>query len=270
MELLPKIPSRYIFPLFYFTAGVIVGVLLARTPQDSSPSTAPPQPSPSLATIVGATTTDVISVPTDTADTTVTVARVIDGDTIELADGSRVRYIGINTPELKHAGTAEECFAVEAKAANEKLVLNKSIRLERDVSETDRYGRLLRYVYVGDTFVNLKLVSDGFAYASPYPPDVAHHDDFRAAMTAAREQQKGLWGGCSATSPTAATSTAPAPAPEGCTIKGNINTKGEKIYHLPGCGSYTKTFIDETQGERWFCTEDEATAAGFRKAGNCP
>ena len=229
--------------------------------------------SPAPTTTAAAITTDVASDENDTTDATVataTVVRVVDGDTIELSDGSRVRYIGINTPELKHAGTAEECFAAEAKAANERLVLNKAVRLERDVSETDRYGRLLRYVYIDDTFVNLALVSDGFAYASPYPPDVEHNDDFRTAMTAAREQRKGLWNGCPTGSTAASAPAAPAPAPEGCAIKGNINAKGEKIYHLPGCGSYVKTFIDENQGEQWFCTEAEATAVGFRKAGNCP
>ncbi|MDD5109823.1 MAG: thermonuclease family protein [Patescibacteria group bacterium] len=266
----PRVPNRYIFPLLFFTAGLVVGVLLARTPKNQPRNADTPLPSPAPTTTAATTTVNENSDNPDTADAVITVARVIDGDTIELSDGSRVRYIGINTPELKHGGTAEECFAIEAKAANEKLVLNKSVRLERDVSETDRYGRLLRYIYVGNTFVNLALVADGFAYASPYPPDVAHNDDLRAAMVTAREQGKGLWSGCPTSGTTASTPSAPAPAPEGCAIKGNINAKGEKIYHLPGCGSYSKTFIDETQGEQWFCTEAEATAAGFRKAGNCP
>lgn len=256
--------------MLYVTAGIIVGVLLTRAPQNQLPVNPAPSPTPDVAAVATPTSTDQNVEPLTISLETATVTRVIDGDTVELSDGGRVRYIGINTPELKHAGTAEECFAVEAKTANEKLVLNKSVRLARDVSNIDRYGRLLRYVYVGDTFVNSKLVSDGFAYASPYPPDVEHNDDLRAAMIAAREGQKGLWGGCPAEIVTATTPAPPEPAPDGCTIKGNINSKGEKIYHLPGCGSYVKTFIDETQGEQWFCSETEAAAAGFRKAGNCP
>lgn len=83
----------------------------------------------------------------------ITVRRVVDGDTIELSTGQRLRYIGIDTPE-----TNGGCFSLEAKLANEQLVLNKPVRLEKDVSETDRYGRLLRYVWVGETFVNDQLV----------------------------------------------------------------------------------------------------------------
>ncbi|MEA2016532.1 MAG: thermonuclease family protein [Actinomycetota bacterium] len=74
--------------------------------------------------------------------------RVIDGDTIELENGDIVRYIGINTPET------DEFYGDIATSKNSDLVLNKTLRLEKDVSETDKYGRLLRYVYVGDIFVN--------------------------------------------------------------------------------------------------------------------
>ena len=77
------------------------------------------------------------------------------------------------------------------------LVLNNKVRLEKDISETDKYGRLLRYVYLEDgTFVNLKLVSAGYAYASAYPPDVAHSDEFIQAQQNAREDGAGLWSAC--------------------------------------------------------------------------
>ena len=69
--------------------------------------------------------------------------------------------------------------------------------LKKDISETDKYGRLLRYIYLPDgTFVNLKLVQDGYAYANPYPPDIAHAKEFSAAQTAAREASRGLWASC--------------------------------------------------------------------------
>lgn len=104
------------------------------------------------------------------------VTRVIDGDTIDvLLNGEevRVRYVGINTPERD-----EVCYS-EATAANALLVGGQTVRLERDTSETDRYGRLLRYIYVGDTFVNRQLVADGYAEAVLYNPDDEYYEDFR-------------------------------------------------------------------------------------------
>ena len=124
------------------------------------------------------------------------VARVIDGDTIELANGQRVRYIGIDTPETVHPDKPAQCFGQEASNKNKELVAGKRVRLEKDVSETDKYGRLLRYVYVGDVFVNLELVSQGYAYAFTYPPDVKYADVFVAAQKEARENNRGLWGVC--------------------------------------------------------------------------
>lgn len=89
------------------------------------------------------------------------VERVIDGDTIVLSDGNTVRYIGIDTPEIHPKA---ECFGTEAKTHNTELVLGKSVSLTKDVSETDTYNRLLRYVYLEDgTFVNEALVRNGYA-----------------------------------------------------------------------------------------------------------
>jgi endonuclease YncB( thermonuclease family) len=104
-----------------------------------------------------------------------TVTRVVDGDTIEVRQGEvtyRVRYVGVNTPE-----SDENCFQ-DASEANRNLVDGQQVRLERDDSNTDRYGRLLRFVYVGNTFVNEVLVRDGWAEAVLYPPDDGYHDRF--------------------------------------------------------------------------------------------
>lgn len=103
------------------------------------------------------------------------VLRVVDGDTIDVeinGERQRVRYIGINTPERN-----EPCFD-EATAANVELVLGKTVELVKDVSDTDRYDRLLRYVYVGDVFVNEKLVRQGYAEAVLYRPDERQYDLF--------------------------------------------------------------------------------------------
>lgn len=125
------------------------------------------------------------------------VTKVVDGDTIRVdIDGVSVavRYIGIDTPETVHPSKPVECFGVEASKKNAELVAGKRVRLQKDVSDTDRYGRLLRHVFVGDTHVNLALVAEGYAHASSYPPDVAFDAEFLAAERAAREAGLGLWG----------------------------------------------------------------------------
>ena len=94
------------------------------------------------------------------------VAAVVDGDTIDvLLDGQheRVRYIGMDTPETKHPSKPVQCFGAEASARNAELVADQWVELERDVSERDQYGRLLRYVWVGQTLVNAKLLFEGYA-----------------------------------------------------------------------------------------------------------
>lgn len=193
----------------------------------------------------------------------VTVLRVIDGDTIELESGERVRYIGIDTPESVHPDKPDECFGAEAAARNRELVEGRTVTLLRDVSDRDKYGRLLRYVYVGDVLVNGLLVREGYAQVTTYPPDVAHVEEYLIAQRVAREAGRGLWGGCPAGIPDVA---APSAA---CSIKGNISAQGEKIYHLPPCEYYSRTVITESKGERWFCSEDEAQTAGWRRALNC-
>ncbi len=202
------------------------------------------------------------------------VTRVVDGDTIEVEIGGqayRVRYIGIDTPETVHPSKPVQCFGPEASARNKALVEGKTVGLEKDVSETDQYGRLLRYVWIGAEMVNAALVRDGYAQVSTYPPDVKYQEMFLELQRAAREEGRGIWGAA------CASEAATAPAAQGgeceysstgaAVIKGNISrSTGEKIYHVPGQENYEKTVIDETAGERWFCTEAEAVAAGWRKA----
>ncbi len=115
------------------------------------------------------------------------IARVIDGDTVELADGARVRYIGVDTPER-----GEPLFT-EATRLNRRLVEGREARLARDTSETDRFGRLLRYVYVDDILVNAELVREGLAKAVEYPPDVRFHQCFAALEREAVDGRRGIW-----------------------------------------------------------------------------
>jgi endonuclease YncB( thermonuclease family) len=125
------------------------------------------------------------------------VSRVIDGDTIEVEAAGvtyRVRYIGMDTPERG------EPYFSEATARNRALVGNQTIYMEKDVSETDRYGRLLRYIWLADgTLVNWLLVREGYAQQATFPPDVKYVDYHRQAQQEARTEGLGLWGNGSTT-----------------------------------------------------------------------
>ena len=321
------------------------------------------------------------------------VIAVVDGDTINVLISGfyerRVRYIGIDAPEMRR-----DCFASEATAFNRQLVLGKDVALERDVSDTDRFGRLLRYVYLPTgEMVNELLVRGGYAVARNYPPDTKYRARFEAAERQAQQANAGLWGACRPrptqaipspsptflpsptpaqtaptlvvsseflnvragpgiaypkigellrsasvralarsadgrwwqiaygdntgwvsaeyviadqaalalptvspsqsppayspsprTPPPAAGAASPAPTlpppppvaascpagcverPVGCDIKGNVNDKGERIYHLPGGQFYDKTSIYPRKGDRWFCSPAEAEANGFRRS----
>lgn len=124
------------------------------------------------------------------------VTKVIDGDTIELEGKIKVRYIGIDTPETVKPATPVECFGKEASNRNKELVLDRYVYLEKDVSDTDRYGRLLRYVYVDGLFVNEALVREGYAHSASFPPDIKHQNLFTEAERNARQNNIGLWKNC--------------------------------------------------------------------------
>lgn len=123
------------------------------------------------------------------------VTGVIDGDTIDvLINGAtqRVRYIGIDSPET------DECYSGQAQVANKALVDNKPVRLIADKELRDDYGRMLRYVYVGDTFVNQKLIEDGFADVMAIAPNTAYYGHFKQLRDQAQTEGRGLWGACGA------------------------------------------------------------------------
>ena len=128
--------------------------------------------------------------PEESMSDTYLVTRIVDGDTFEIESGQKVRLIGIKKTEKG------ECYFDAASNKLSELVLDNKVRLEKDVSETDRYGRLLGYVYVGDVFVNEVMVAEGFAQATSYPPDVKFQDVFRESERSARENHKGFWLNC--------------------------------------------------------------------------
>lgn len=199
-----------------------------------------------------------------------TVVRVVDGDSFETKDGRRIRLLGIDAPDRRR------CLYNEAREGLKELVLGKRVSLTNIV--TDDYGRILANVFVDKglcrflhprgvhlatpgvslcLFVNKIMIEEGLAkfvyVSSPY------YEELKETAKMAKEKKIGIYSDlCRETTPK-----------DECLIKGNINTEGEKLYHLPYCLYYQKVIIDRAFGDRWFCTEEEATAAGFRKAGGC-
>lgn len=262
-------------PLIYILAVIAVlgiGIWIGRSGSNNSRITGGTQQVTNIeGSVKSGALNEQVQPPDINSTLSVKVTRVIDGDTIEIEGGERVRYIGIDTPETVDPRKPVQCFGVEASKKNKEMVEGKMVRLGKDITDRDKYNRLLRYVWVDDTFINLELVKQGFAYSYSYPPDIKYQDQFLKAQQEAREARRGLWNACpSVLESTPAPAVSSTPSDSSCLIKGNINASGEKIYHLPGCGSYSKTTIEVSRGERWFCTEKEAQTAGWRKALNCP
>jgi micrococcal nuclease len=133
----------------------------------------------------------------------VLVNRVVDGDTIVLEDGRKIRYLYVDTPETKKPGAAVYCFGPEASEYNKKLVEHKEIVMVKDKDPQDRYGRELRLIYLPgedtskiETSINAKIVNNGFARAVSYSPNTTYKNNFQALEKIAQQQMKGLWGSC--------------------------------------------------------------------------
>lgn len=121
------------------------------------------------------------------------VKRVIDGDTIELENGEIVRYIGIDTPETSPPLTPIECYGPEATEYNRELVEGKTITMRRDIKNKDKFGRILRYVYINDQFVNMKLLKEGYARYLKIFPNVSFARQFLIEEKSAQKNKVGLW-----------------------------------------------------------------------------
>ncbi|MCI0526013.1 MAG: thermonuclease family protein [Nitrospira sp.] len=126
------------------------------------------------------------------------VEQVVDGDTIELSNGMRVRYIGLDTPEIRQHINGEWTYrpqrlAEEARAFNQNLVEGKKVHLEYDEERSDRYHRELAYVFVGDLFVNAEMIRSGYARVSLHSPNLKYSSLFLKLQKQARNEQKGVW-----------------------------------------------------------------------------
>ena len=124
------------------------------------------------------------------------VIRVIDGDTVELKNGERLRYNDIDTPETVHPSKPVECYGPQASAKNKELVEGEIILVELGNPERDRYGRLLGYVYVDDLFVNAELVRGGYAEVNSYGNPGSKLSNLFDIEKNAKKSMKGLWGAC--------------------------------------------------------------------------
>lgn len=121
------------------------------------------------------------------------VTKVVDGDTIVLADGTVVRYIGVDAPERQVYGHKKEMLSEEATMFNARLVAGRSVLLQFDARLRDAYNRLLAYVFVEGRLVNAELVRWGYARADPYPPNYRYQRMLKAMEDIARKHNRGLW-----------------------------------------------------------------------------
>lgn len=201
------------------------------------------------------------------------VVYVVDGDTLDIENEVRVRLLGIDAPERN------ECFYEESRAFLKELVEGKNVYLRKDISGTDAYGRLLRYVVIpaddpteDEVLVQDVLLREGYTQKNPQAPDNRYRDLFSSAQQEARQTERGMWSACEVELPKEEElrEVDSEPSDPSCTIKGNISEKGyARLYFYEGCPNYNRIKIDTRKGEGYFCSPEEAEAAGFSRSESC-
>jgi endonuclease YncB( thermonuclease family) len=184
------------------------------------------------------------------------VLEVVDGDTFQLKSGKRVRLMGVDAPEYSR------CGGQEAKEFLKNLVSNKIVSLQEETQEA--YGRALSLVYANNLLINEEVLKAGWG-RTDYRKN-SKRQILTNAFHAAQQKKIGIWSElCRAEGNFAK------PESPDCLIKGNID-KGtyKKFYHFPGCRQYNMVAMEKDVGDRWFCSEVEATSAGFVRASGCP
>lgn len=200
-----------------------------------------------------------LAAPAAGAETVEGRARVIDGDTLAIG-AVHVRLFGIDAPE--HDQNCDRDGVVWACGQAAAQALAKAVgraRLVCEVKDRDRYGRMVSICWRGRADLGEVMVAQGAAMAYR-----RYSQRYAAVEDAARVQRMGIWAARMETPEAYRHGDAQLQAGT-CAIKGNIGTHG-RIYHMPGQADYAATRINEQKGERWFCTEGEARAAGFRRA----
>ena len=195
-------------------------------------------------------------------------AEVVDGDTLAIrGEKTRIRLYGIDAPEGQQTceDAAGQRYLCGSKASEALAALiGRNGRVSCEEEDRDRYGRVVAVCTVAGRSLNAEMVRQGWAV------EYTQYSDgrFSGEEAEARRARRGLWAG-TFVRPSEwrrgerLGSEAPTGAERTCAIKGNISGSG-KVYHLPGSRGYAATRIDEAKGERWFCSEDEAQAAGWR------
>jgi endonuclease YncB( thermonuclease family) len=213
------------------------------------------------------------------ADPEIGRASVIDGDTLEIR-GTRIRLHGVDAPEsgqscLSRNGKNYRCGQHAALALSDKIGTSNVSCEQKDI---DRYKRIVAVCTVRGEDINAWLVQQGYALAYRQ-----YGTDYISEEEKARAAKRGLWAGSFTspwdwrrgkrdsdppiTLPTSVDMEGRADEGSDCRIKGNINQKGQRIYHIPSSRDYERTKLDEAAGERWFCSESEAISAGWRAPG---
>lgn len=185
------------------------------------------------------------------------VAHVIDGDTLEIG-GATIRLNGIDAPEHGQKCGNWRCGAA---ATDAMVALADGVALRCEAGPFDGYRRVIARCWSGDTDIGARMVRDGLAWAF-----VRYSDAYVAEEAEARVAEHGVWAHPSIPAweyRAERWASAETEAPAGCPIKGNISDAGQ-IYHTPWSPWYSRTRINEAKGERWFCDEAEAVAAGWR------
>ena len=205
-----------------------------------------------------------------------TVLRVLDGASIEVRDASgsyRVRYMGIDVP-----ADGPLRFKAQADSLNRYLVEGKTVQLERDVVDADASGARLRYVYADGEMVNLALLASGLATVADSPPVFAYRASFLAVAEAARTSVQGASTGSTVReTPSGPRAFGTLPAAAGLAIRCDFSgtaqplikakvgpLTGERVYHVPGAVEYPAAVIELASGDRWYCTEGQAIADGWK------
>ncbi|MFZ0579041.1 MAG: thermonuclease family protein [Psychrobacillus psychrotolerans] len=219
-------------------------------------------------------TNGVIQTDGSTNQIAVEVVEVIDGDTIKVKyneDIEKVRYLLIDTPETNHHTLGKQPFGEEAKQRNKEILKSGNVTIEFDVgNRLDDYGRMLAYVYVDGESVQETLLEEGLArIAYIFPPNTRYLDKFEEASKVAKERSIGIWEtdnyvtNRGFNNEVLTNNNAEEKSTnEQCNIKGNINRQGKKIYHI-----HSGKYYEQTNPEEWFCTEQDAIQAGFKKSG---
>jgi len=180
------------------------------------------------------------------------VIKVIDGDTFDVNKEERIRLYEINAPEYP-----KDCLGVDAKARMEDLILNKKISIEK--IGKDNFGRTLAYVYLDKLLINEVMTEEGLAYFEKGKTITENSLTIEQSQDKAKLAGRGVWSSFCQTKK------------EGCIIKGNYRpADNTRIYHTPDCYNYDRITIKPGTSDRWFCSEEEAKKAGFRKSNDCP